>query len=72
MTSVVMAMSCRACANALDQVEIFFGGVGAMHRFEDSIRTGLDRQMNDARRVSAGGGKRLDQIVAKSDRMRAR
>ena len=40
-----------------------------MHRFQNPVRTRLEREMNvlgDFRQI----GERLDQIVAKSDRMR--
>ena len=39
------AMSCRAHTN-VDDVEIFGGGVLAVHRREDAVRSGLYRQMH--------------------------
>ena len=69
MMSVVMAMPRTRRPNSLDQIEIFLGGVSAMHRLQNSVRAGLQRQMHVLDQLRQGG-ERADQIVAKTDRMR--
>ena len=46
MMSVVIATPLRARRIRSDQIEILFRGVRAVHRFQDFVRAGLQRQMN--------------------------
>ena len=61
------AFSCLA--NPPDKIDIFLGGVSAVHRFQDFIRPRLHREMKmiDQLWQTPVG---LDQIFAESDRMR--
>src|SRR5205814_3687672 len=56
-------------AYSVDERAIFVGGVGPMHRLEDSIRTGLEREMDVFGKLGQFC-KSLQQIVAKPDRVR--
>ncbi len=56
-------------AQLVDQPKIFLRGVGAMHRLENSVRPGLQRQM-DVLAKFRQIAQRRDQIRAKTDRMR--
>src|SRR5882724_90711 len=55
--------------DALDQIEILLRGVRAVHRFQDLVRAGLQRQMNVLGKFWQSGDC-VDQVVAETDRMR--
>src|SRR4029077_12462626 len=57
--------------DAIDEIDIFLRGVGPVHCFQNSVGTGLQRQMHvvgQFRQALEG----VDQILTKSDRMRRR
>ena len=56
-------------ADAADELEIFLRRVGAMHRLEDAVGAGLQREM-DVLDELRQPGEGLDQIVPEADGMR--
>ena len=52
-----------------DKIDIFFRSVSAVHRFEDLVGTGLQREVNVLDQFGQAR-KCLDQVVPESDRMR--
>ena len=63
--------SWRDDPDALDEIEILLRGVRAVHRFQDFVRAGLQRQMNVLGKFRESRDC-VDQVVAETDRMRGR
>ena len=55
--------------DASDKIDIFFRGIGAVHRFEDSVGARLQRQMNVLSQFRQTRD-RINQVVAKTNRVR--